>query len=163
LPFITKNHSVRHNHPRLNRFRKDFPHNSPSYFCFAALHGIASAHGNTHIAGIKHDCQIAFERDKIASFSKSYSEFWRSFGGVEVNGQAYLMPVPMSTRPLSEVKSKHRKRAIERRRHWSEIADSASAMTLRRKVATFPGVMSATILFSIVSYLMTVLSLEAAT
>ena len=56
LAFITRNQSVRRDSPALLLFRKDFPQNSPSYFCLAAMHGIAQANGHVRIAAIRHDC-----------------------------------------------------------------------------------------------------------
>jgi uncharacterized protein VirK/YbjX len=127
VPFITRNQSVHHESPDLQCFRHDFPQNSPAYFCLAAMHGIATAHGQPHLAGIRHDCQIAYTQEHALSFRRSYCDLWRSFGGVESGPLAWAMPVPLVVTPLSAVKSKHRKRAAERRRHWAEIAESVAA------------------------------------
>ncbi|WP_280155714.1 DUF535 family protein [Piscinibacter sp. XHJ-5] len=128
VPFITRNQSAHHDTAPVVQFRQDFPQNSPSYFCLAAMHGIAEANGKPHLAGIRHDCQIAFDERYASSFRSSYCDFWKSFGGVEQCRQAYLMPVPLVPPPLSSVKAKHRGRAIERRRHWSEISSGAAAI-----------------------------------
>lgn len=129
IPFITKNQSVPSSHRELDRFRDAFPHNSPAYFCFSAIQGIAMANGVTQIAGIRHDCQIAYEDAWADSFRNAYTGLWKSFSGVEVDGHAYLMPVPMRPTPIPELKSKRRARALRRRALWSEIADSAAAVT----------------------------------
>ena len=131
VPFITKNQSARHDWDRVRRFREDFPQNSPAYFCLAAMNGVAEAHRKSRLAGIRHHCQIAFETQYADSFRRSYCDFWKSFGGVESGPQAYVMAVPLAAAPLSQVKSRHRKRALERRRHWSEIADAAAAVVSR--------------------------------
>ena len=129
LPFITRNQSIHHTSTELSRFREAFPQNSPAYFCLAAMHGIALAHGRQQIAGIRHDCQIAFDLQYQQGFLSSYTEFWKAFGGAELDGHAYLMPVPLASPPLSEIKTKHRKRARARRQHWAEIATSAAEAT----------------------------------
>jgi uncharacterized protein VirK/YbjX len=129
VALITKNQSVHHESARLQQFREDFPQNSPHYFCLAALHGLVSAHGHPHIAGIRHDFQIAYEPSHAASFRHSYCELWQSFGGVACAADAFAMPVPLVPPPLSAVRAKHRKRAMERRRRWSEIAESVTAVT----------------------------------
>jgi uncharacterized protein VirK/YbjX len=121
VPFITRNQSIRFDAPALRLFRAHFPQNSPPYFCFAAMHGVAAFHGMTRIAGIKHDCQVAFEERYASGFRNSYCEFWKSFGAVELGRLAYLMPVPLSAPPISKVSARHRQRAIDRRRHWAEI------------------------------------------
>ena len=132
LPFITRNQSVHPQSDHLRRFRADFPQNSPSYFCLAAMHGITQAHGKPHVAGIRHDCQIAYEPCRSQSFRNSYTEFWKAFGGAEIGGHAYLMPVPWVTAPIQDIRPKHRSRALNRRGHWSSIARSAADATTAR-------------------------------
>lgn len=138
LPFITRNQSIHHQSQTLARFRAAFPQNSPSYFCLAALHGIAAAHGRRRIAGIGHDCQIAYEDRYAQGFRNSYTEFWKAFGGVELGSHAFLMTVPLEHPPLAEVKAKHRKRAHERRRHWADITHSAITVMARHCGAAAP-------------------------
>jgi uncharacterized protein VirK/YbjX len=127
LPLITRNQSVRPRADELIRFRQDFPQNSPSYFCLAAMHGIAMGHDHRFLAGLRHDWQIAFDERLSESFRNSYTEFWKKFGGREIAGHAYLMPVPPDHPPLSQVPSKHRTRAHDRRQNWRMIADDAAA------------------------------------
>lgn len=161
VPFITRNQSARHDTAPVMRFREDFPQNSPSYFCLAAMHGIAEANGKPHIAGIRHECQIAFDERYASSFRSSYCEFWKSFGGVEQGRQAYLMPVPLVVPPLSTVKAKHRGRAVERRRHWAEISSSAAATTARyvREGKPRSAGAGAQVLHHVVPHLSTLMSL----
>ncbi len=125
VPFITRNQGVHRSAPELALFREAFPQNSPSYFCLAALHGVALANRATRFAAIRHDCQVAFEERYVNSFRNSYCEFWRSFGAIERSRIAHEMPVPLAAPPLSEVKAKHRKRALLRRTHWTEISQAA--------------------------------------
>ncbi|CAN5182606.1 hypothetical protein BH11PSE9_BH11PSE9_02940 [soil metagenome] len=125
VPFITRNQGVHRSAPELALFRGAFPQNSPSYFCLAALHGIAQANRATRIAAIRHDCQVAFEERYANSFRNSYCEFWRSFGAIERSRIAHEMPVPLTAPPISEVKAKHRKRALLRRTCWAEISLAA--------------------------------------
>ena len=124
LPFITRNQSLRRDSGALLRFRKDFPQNSPSYFCLAALHGIAQANGHGRIAAIRHDCQVAFDERYASGFRNSYCELWKSFDAAELGRVAHVMSVPLLPPPLSTIKAKHRKRAMDRRQHWSEIAQT---------------------------------------
>ena len=133
IPFITRNQSTRHDDEALRRFRQAFPHNSPSYCCLAAMHGVARAQQRSVIAGIRHDCQIAFDQQHAGGFINSYSKFWQSFGGVELDEHAYVMPVPLAVPPLSSVKSNHRRRAAERRRIWDSIEQSARGATSRHR------------------------------
>jgi hypothetical protein len=134
LQFVTRNQSTRSDASKLDDFRRAFVHHSPSYFCFAALQGVAAAHRRPHVVGVRHDCQGAFEARYRKSFQRSYCEFWKAFSGVELDAQSFLIPVPLLTPPLSEIRAKHRKRALERRQLWSAISSSARAATLRHKV-----------------------------
>ena len=124
LAFITRNQSVRRDSPALLLFRKDFPQNSPSYFCLAAMHGIAQANGHVRIAAIRHDCQVAFDECHASGFRNSYCELWKSFDAAELGYVAHVMAVPLALPSLLTVKAKHRKRASDRRRHWAEIAQT---------------------------------------
>jgi uncharacterized protein VirK/YbjX len=124
--FITRNQSVRFHSPALAAFRNSFPQNSPSYFCLAAIHGVAAVNRQTRIAGIRHDCQIAYDAEHAESFRRSYCDFWRPFGATESGSLAYLMPVPAQVTPLSAVKSNHRARARSRRKQWDQITRSAA-------------------------------------
>ena len=125
LPFITRNQSIRRDAAALIRFREAFPQNSPAYFCLAAVHGIVQAHGIDRVAGIRHELQVAYEERYARNFLNSYCEFWKSFGAREASGVAHLMPVPLAAPPLAGIPAKHRRRALERRRHWGEIAREA--------------------------------------
>ncbi len=126
--FVTRNQSLASNAPGLGRFRQDFPQNSPSYFCLAAVHGVARAHGQTQIAGIFYDRQIAFDRQYETGFRRSYCEFWATFGGTPLPRLAMLMPVPVQVPDIESLKPKHRSRAKARRTHWSEISAGTAAL-----------------------------------
>jgi uncharacterized protein VirK/YbjX len=130
--FITRNQSTKPDSPELVRFRQAFPHNSPQYCCLAAVHGISWANGKSHLFAIRHECQIAFDSRYAESFRNSYCEVWKSFGGVGVGSQAYLMSVPMTATPLADVKSKHRKRAHERRCLWAMVEATSKEVIARR-------------------------------
>jgi uncharacterized protein VirK/YbjX len=105
----------------LDRFRACFPQNAPSYFCLAAIAGIALANDLRSIAVIKAEAQIAYDPRNDTGFKNAYCNFWGNFGAREIGRQAYLISAPPELPPLSDVKSKHRSRAINRRTHWAAI------------------------------------------
>jgi len=127
IPFITRNQSIRYNASELNLFRSHFPQQSPHYFCLAAMQGITIAHGFSQLAAIKHDRQIAYSSQYKNSFVKSYNDLWKSFDGQDVGDEAFLMKVPMTLRLLDQIPSKHRKRAVLRRKQWATITTSTVA------------------------------------
>lgn len=113
--------------PTLASFRADFPQNSPAYFLFAALTGLAGAVGQARIVGVRDHCQIAFEPCFASGFRRSYDDFWLGFGGRPLGAHGVEVPVPGVMTPLTEIKAKHRARARQRREHWRQIASAAEA------------------------------------
>ncbi|MFC5512893.1 DUF535 family protein [Massilia jejuensis] len=112
-------------------FEECFPNNSPSFFCFAAMQGLAQAVGMDQVVAVKCTAQIAFDPDEIKHFVNAYDGFWKILGGVELPGDTWLVALPFYLKPLADMPSKHRKRAAQRRDHWRAIGDSTRA-TLQR-------------------------------
>ena len=125
--FATRNQSVRPDASALARFRAEFPQNSPAYFAFAALNGLARALGQTRIVGVRDTHQIAYEACYATGFRRSYDDFWLGFGGLPLERHGVEIRVPVTVAPLSELKAKHRARARQRREHWRGIASAAEA------------------------------------
>lgn len=121
--FISRNQS--HRCPELEVFRTCFKQNSPPYFCFAALCGIAQAEGMQEIYGVHHARQISFQTQFTDGFRHSYSEFWAKFGGQNTNGIAYRIALPVQLNSLNCVAANHRGRAERRRAHWADISRQA--------------------------------------
>jgi len=126
LPFIGRNQgaSAQAQHA-LASFNARFPNNSPSFFCFSAVQGLAQALGMTSVLGIKGKANICFDDCAARSFINAYDRFWASLDGEEIAEHAYLIKLPFYQKPLSEVAAKHRKRAAMRRTHWEGISASA--------------------------------------
>lgn len=127
MMFVTRNQSDPQR-PEQQLFRQSFRHTTPHYLCLAAVFGIAEAHGMDRIAAVRGHAQIACTPENQAVLQNSYDEFWRAFRGTELDEQAFVLPVPMTLTPLSEIKAKHRGRAVERRRSWSDISTGTRAV-----------------------------------
>jgi uncharacterized protein VirK/YbjX len=112
-------------------FERAFPNNSPSFFCFAALQGLAQAVGMTQVVAVKCDAHIAYDPAEVRHFANAYDGFWKILGGIEMAGPGYLIALPFYLKPLADMPSKHRKRAAQRREYWRAIGDSARS-TLQR-------------------------------
>jgi uncharacterized protein VirK/YbjX len=120
--FVTRNQTDRN--PELQCFRRTFKHNSPPYFCLAAVCGIAMANGMREVYLIRDEEQIAYQPQYAEGFRNSYSELWKAFGGESIAGaRAYRMSLPLRLAPLPDVT--HRNRAIARRTNWLHVALSA--------------------------------------
>ena len=129
--FVTRNQSVPPDSAALAQFRSDFRQNSPSYFCLAAIHGIALSHQVSRIVGIRHDLQIAFDPKFTSGFKNSYCDFWLQFGGVALGRRGSAMPVPTDVAPIASLKAKHRARARSRRMFWAQICNETVGVLSR--------------------------------
>lgn len=119
-------------------FEHVFPNNSPSFFCFAAMQGVALALGMDKVVAIRADAHLAYDPDPDKHFANAYDGFWQILGGTaQAAGDGYVIALPFYVKPLSEMPSKHRKRAAQRREHWRVIGDAARA-TLQRHLLRAP-------------------------
>jgi len=116
-------------------FERVFANNSPSFFCFAALQGIAQSLGIDRVVAVRGAAHVGYDPADDKAFENAYDGFWRILGGVEKDARSYLVPLPFYLKPLQDMPSKHRKRAALRREHWRAIGDSARSAVLRHRVA----------------------------
>ncbi|QNA89636.1 DUF535 domain-containing protein [Massilia sp. Dwa41.01b] len=132
VPFIARNQGRwTDSGEAFDAFERCFPNNSPSFFTFAAMQGVAQAVGMEQVVAVKCSSHIAFDPDQLKHFTNAYDGFWKLLGGVEMAGHAWLVALPFYLKPLADMPSKHRKRAAQRREYWRAIGDSTRA-TLQR-------------------------------
>lgn len=124
-PFITRNQT--HVHAELATFRACFKQNSPPYFLLAALAGIGLAFGMDEVYAIESTSQVSFEAQYESSFRNSYDEFWEKYNATRPVPEAFRLALPLQLRDLSELRSKHRSRAEQRRRAWGEVSQAATS------------------------------------
>jgi uncharacterized protein VirK/YbjX len=137
LPFIARNQGHRADAAdAIAAFSQAFPHNSPSYFCFAALQGIAQALGFRQIAAIKSSWQSAWTPADATHFANAYDGFWETLGGVPLAGRCWRIALPLQLKPLAEIPSRHRKRAALRREHWRVLGEAARLALEQRLLRT---------------------------
>jgi uncharacterized protein len=128
--FVTRSQLM----PAVQLFRRCYPHSSPQYFCLAAIAGIALANDMETIAVVKSEAQVCYQAVYDERFRNAYCNFWGQFDARSIDHQAYMIDVPLSVRPLESVPSKHRVRAIERRKHWASITRQSEAAVRARRV-----------------------------
>lgn len=112
-------------------FERAFPNNSPSFFCFAAMQGVAQAVGMAQVVAVKCTAHIAYDPNDARHFANAYDGFWKVLGGVETPGDTWRIALPFYLKPLADMPSKHRKRAAQRREYWRAIGEAARS-TLQR-------------------------------
>ena len=146
LPFVARNQGHRADAldaiDAIGAFKRAFPDNSPlvktpGFFCFAALQGIAQALGMDQVVAVKSAWQCACARGDEARFATAYDGFWQGLGGVDLPGCGMRISLPFYMKPLSEVPSKHRKRAALRRAQWGAISEAAR-LAVRRHLLQAP-------------------------
>jgi len=132
LPFLARNQGRwTDSGEAFEAFENAFPNNSPGFFCFAAMQGVAQAVGMEQVAGVKCTAHPAYDPLEAKHFANAYDGFWKILGGVELPGDTWLISLPFYLKPLADMPSKHRKRAAQRREHWRAIGDAARS-TLQR-------------------------------
>jgi uncharacterized protein VirK/YbjX len=128
VPYVTRNQGRwPHDPERLQRFEKAFPHNSPRYFCLAAVQGMGRALGADRMVAVSSQLQVCGKAEDMERFAVSYDAFWESLGATPIASYGYAIPLPFYAKPLAEISTKHRKRAALRRGHWQEIEASVIA------------------------------------
>jgi uncharacterized protein VirK/YbjX len=143
LPFIARNQGPRTGadgaQDAVEAFRRAFGHNSPvvttpGFFCFAALQGIARALGMDQVVAVKSAWHCGHDTaDK--HFANAYDGFWEILGGIRMGGRGWRIDLPFHVKPLEEIASKHRKRAMVRREQWRTIEEAARATLERHLLA----------------------------
>ncbi len=118
-------------------FELAFPNNSPSFFCFSAMQGVAQAAGMAQLVAVKCHAHVAYDPAQVRHFANAYDGFWKILGGVEMAGPGYLVALPFYQKPLADMPSKHRKRAAQRRECWRAICEAART-TLQRHLLHAP-------------------------
>jgi len=133
VPFVARNQGRwADSGPAFDAFERVFPNNSPSFFCFAAMQGIAQAVGIDKVVAIRSEAHVAYDPAPERHFANAYDGFWKILGGAEMAaGPGYVIALPFYVKPLADMPSKHRKRAAQRREHWRLIGEAART-TLQR-------------------------------
>lgn len=135
VPFIARNQGRwTDSDAAFRAFQAAFPNNAASYFCFAALQGVAQALGMDQVLAVKSSAHIAWSVTAAPHFVNAYDAFWTVLGGTPHDAVCYRITLPFHLKPLAAMPSRHRKRAALRRANWQAIGDSAHATLLRHVV-----------------------------
>lgn len=131
VPFVVRNQGHRADAAAaLKNFERAYPNNSPSFFCIAALQGLALALGMNQVVAVRSTWQCSYTAADDKHFANAYDGLWQTLGGAPMGDRIFCIALPFYVKPLSEMAAKHRKRARTRREHWASISESAYS-TLR--------------------------------
>ena len=136
VPFVARNQGARSdvNHG-IAAFDNAFPKNSPRYFCFAAMQGVAQAVGMSEVVGVKSQSQVIFCFTG-KHFANAYDVFWRDIGGVELPQYGFHIALPFYSATKAAPTSKYGRQAALRRACWDEISRSAHDVVQRHVVSS---------------------------
>jgi uncharacterized protein VirK/YbjX len=95
------------------------------------MQGVAQAVGMEQVVAVKCTAHLAYDPNEVKHFANAYDGFWKILGGVEMQGDTWLIALPFYLKPLADMPSKHRKRAAQRREYWRAIGDSARGVLQR--------------------------------
>ncbi len=132
VPFVARNQGRwADSGPAYEAFERAFPNNSPSFFCFAAMQGVAQSVGMELVVAIKCAACVRDDAGDAGHPANAYDGFWKVLGGVETPGHTWRIGLPFYLKPLADMPSKHRKRAAQRREYWRAIGDAARSALQR--------------------------------
>jgi uncharacterized protein VirK/YbjX len=132
VPFIARNQGRwTDSDAAFAAFEAAFPNNAASYFCFAALQGVARTLGMTRALAVNSASHIAWSPSDAPHFVNAYDRFWTVLGGVPHDATCYRIALPLPVTPLAQKASRHRRRAALRRANWQAIDTSAAAVLQR--------------------------------
>jgi uncharacterized protein VirK/YbjX len=136
VPFVARNQGARSDaNDGMAAFDQAFPKNSPRYFCFAAMQGVAQAVGMSEVVGVKSQSQVIFCFTG-KHFANAYDVFWRDIGGVELPQYGYRIALPFYTETKATPTSKYGQQAALRRACWGDISTAARETVQRHVVAS---------------------------
>jgi uncharacterized protein VirK/YbjX len=99
---------------------------SPPDMLMAALLGVASAFGAQSISAVRFENCLSFKSMQALNSGFSYAEFWETRWGAVLDGEHYRLDLPCAEKPLSQIKSNHRKRTQVKRELKRQISFAAA-------------------------------------
>lgn len=110
---------------------------APVHLLLCAAQAIALCLDIHKIVGIGREEQVAlaFGGSDEAAFVFDYDRFWRSYASEILDGRYYVMHVPFTEKPLSDIRPKHRSRGLRRRELRKQIAEQVRSAFVQRCLA----------------------------
>jgi len=95
---------------------------SPPALLLAAAEGVATELELAHIVGIGGQTQLSTKLAARSSRLSAYDEFWTALGGCRLDGDMYLLTVPLAEKPITSIKRCHRSRVRRKRAFKALVA-----------------------------------------
>ena len=105
---------------------------APPALLMAALQGLGDALGIRTVACISGKDQNSYCPERAALFRAAYDAFFIARGMTKNEANFFLSPIPMSEKPLGQIKRGHKLRA-KRRREFKRLMVDASRLSLLEK------------------------------
>lgn len=120
--YVTRIQGVKGSLNDISQAAKFFNDNTPPTLLVSAMEGMALSLGIKNIVGISLQNQLSYLVSDKYSFQKNYDEFWRTYESIKITDGDYLLQLPLQYKGLSLIRSKHRNRAINKRKTRREIS-----------------------------------------
>lgn len=110
----------------LRQATKSFHYISPADLLLVAVQAIALPLNIKAIVGVSTEAQISSRADGTEFFSFDYDEFWRSADAERMNGNMFLLPVPLPEKPIRMIKQTRRSKVLRKRKFKRQLAEQVS-------------------------------------
>ncbi len=114
---------------------------APPDLLVSALLGLAGALGIQVIKAVSFEYCPSYQKMSSLASCFNYEQFWVGRWGATFDGRHYHLDLPISEKPISEIKANHRGRTLAKRRFKHEVADTVASnmwMALPRSEALAP-------------------------
>jgi uncharacterized protein VirK/YbjX len=108
---------------RIKLVKESYGDLSPPMLLLSGIEGVALSMDIPLLGGIGLDQQVQKQTWGSDRFMFDYDQFWKQAIGERTEGAYYVRKIPEELRPLEEIKGKHRKKTLLRRRIKASIRE----------------------------------------
>ncbi len=120
--YITRIQGMKGGLDEISKSSKYFSDITPPVLLVSAIEGLALSLGIKTVIGISLENQLSYLVSDEYSFQKNYNEFWKTYESVKIYSGDYLLPLPLQHKGIALIKSKHRSRALNKRKVRQDVS-----------------------------------------
>jgi uncharacterized protein VirK/YbjX len=125
LAYITCMQRIGEHKDSINKAIKYFRDIIPSFILMKSFEAILSVLNISNCIGVSYTNQItALKNENKENYYSFYDELWMNYGGINITGN-YLIPLPLTQKPILLIKQTHRNRTIKKRNKLKEIYNAS--------------------------------------
>lgn len=112
---------------------------SPVFLLLASLQGFAEAFGVSEISGVSAVRQSAYAEEHAEIFHNAYDSFFIDVGAVLSPENLYHCPIPLSEKPITDIKAGHKLRTKKKRAFKRGVSQAVRLFFQRSRRASADG------------------------